>query len=192
MTKHYFDYFPKVEYDLGRSGQLQLSVDITRRFELTQLVQGRAIVFVEYFNGSGDRPDVIAEKYYNDPNLDWLVLITNDVFDPDFEWAMDHWTLHKHIKAKYGSLDVAAATTHHYEWIIQPETVFKDGSRVAERNVKVDLTTYNTIPDESRRLVTCYQHEKNLNDERKKLKLVHSSYTTQILKEAEVIFNANQ
>lgn len=187
--KHYFEHFPIITYDMGMSGVVVSAVDISRRYTLREFLKTYTVIYEPYYVSGGERPDVVAQKYYGDAKLDWLVLIANDVFDPYFQWPMDHFQFIKHIKAKYGDLSTAHQTVHHYEWILVPATVVKDGLRVDEKVVWIDETTYNATPENERRSVSLFDQEKIDNDKRKKLKLIHKQYSTQIIKEVEAIFN---
>lgn len=185
--KHYFEYLPRVDYDMGRAGVKQRAVDISRRFVIENLIKDKPVIYRTYFC-AGDRPDQVAEKVYGDALLDWLILMTNQVIDPFFQWPMDHFQFTEHIKAKYGSLSVAHQTVHHYEWIVRPESRQLDGTVVPERVIIVDQTTYTSLVDNTRRSISLFDEEQRRNDRRKNLRYIDKRFVPQIKDEVEKVF----
>jgi len=61
-------------------------------------------VFFTYTLQEGDRPDIIAEKYYEDSNFAWLIYYANEIIDPYFEWPMQQNEFEEYLKIKYGSI----------------------------------------------------------------------------------------
>lgn len=49
----------------------------------------------------GDRPDLIAYKLYGNPNLYWLILYLNNIYDPYHEWKKDSNAVFESTKQKY-------------------------------------------------------------------------------------------
>ena len=55
----------------------------------------------------GTRPDIIADAYYQDSELDWMVYLSNIVIDPYYDWYLDESDFQKFIIDKYNSIDEA-------------------------------------------------------------------------------------
>lgn len=71
----------------------------------------------EYYSITGDeRPDQIAEKFYGDAELDWVILLTNNILDVNNEWPLEVNSFYKYMIDKYGS-EEAFTDVHHYETI---------------------------------------------------------------------------
>ena len=62
----------------------------------------------------GERPDIVASKVYDDPELDYVVLITNNITDIRSEWPLSNRDLYTYMLDKYGS-EAAMQEVHHYE-----------------------------------------------------------------------------
>lgn len=110
----------------------------------------------------GDRPDTIAADVYNDPELDWVILITNNITNIRNQWPLSNNDLHEYMLDKYGS-EAALTEPHHYE---TPEirdqfnrTVLKKGLEVDSdftftyvgldnKNITTDKSTYDAIQTE--------------------------------------------
>ena len=195
---HYFQPFPAINYDLKKNGKPTALTNITLRFKIQQALLARAVVYYDYQVQEEDRPDIVADLYYQDSTLDWLILIVNDIIDPQFEWPKEQYSLDKFIRQKYGSISEAQATIHHYEKILNAQSTLADGTVVPERTVKIDQTTYNSLAGDTlqgetgfvkvRKEVSAYQYEQDLNDERRNIKLLDQVYVPQVLSAVRGVF----
>ena len=66
-----FNEWPTVSYDLKKNGKPLELTNITLRFKINELLLNKSAVMYSYDVQDGDRPDLLAYKYYNDPTLDW-------------------------------------------------------------------------------------------------------------------------
>tara|TARA_E500000305_G_C3937908_1_gene196022 strand:- start:151 stop:747 length:597 start_codon:yes stop_codon:yes gene_type:complete len=195
---HYFKPFPKIDYDLKKNGKSNSLTNITLRFKVQEALLSQSVIYYDYQVQEEDRPDIVAELYYQDSTLDWLILIVNDIIDPQFEWPKEQYSLDKFIRQKYGSISEAQRTVHHYEKILNAQSTLADGTIVPERTVKIDQTTYNSLAGDTlqgetgfvkiRREVSAYQYEQDLNDERRNIKLLDEVYLPQILSAVRGVF----
>lgn len=185
-----FQYFPIIDYDIDNDGVPIKVTNIVKRFRLVKALENKAVVLTDYQVRERERPDIVAQHFYGDYKLDWLVLLTNQILDPHFEWYMSYYEFRTFLIAKYGSLEAAQTTTHHREKIIQAETERPNGFTIPERTVIVDATTYSETPDSERKLITDYEYERDLNESRRNIKLIKKDFLPQITREAESIFNA--
>lgn len=87
----------------------------------------------DYYVKEGERPDQIAQKFYEDPELDWVVLLSNNITDVQNDWPLDGDAFRKYLIDKYGS-DEKLAEIHHYETVEVKDqferTVIKGGYQV--------------------------------------------------------------
>jgi hypothetical protein len=186
MSK-YFTYFPTVKNDLKNSGNFIDVTNILRRFKFKSSVQKTTGVFYNYDVQSGDRPDIISEKYYGSPNHAWIILYFNNIIDPFFGWPLFSNNFEEYIKGKYGSVFIAQSTVHEYRWIIKQKEVKFDDTIIDERYVVVDETTYNSISSENRKIISKFDYEEEENEKRRKIKILDSRYLQKVLSEAEEI-----
>ena len=75
----YFSMFPNLSYDAKGNGRETIMKDIFRRVKL--VTKNQLIEFDYYDVQDGDAPEIIAHKYYGDPELHWTILIVNDIVD---------------------------------------------------------------------------------------------------------------
>jgi hypothetical protein len=186
MSK-YFQFFPITQHDLQNEGQLVDLTNILRRFRFDTSVKDNAAVYHEYNIQAGDRPDTIAAKYYGDSGYAWVILMLNEIHDPIFGWPLFNQDFDNYIKGKYGSIQAATTTTDHYRKILTQKQVKFDGTIVPERYIRVDKTTYDTLSLTEKYAPTCYEVEEELNEEKRKIKILNKRYLPTIRDEVKGI-----
>lgn len=112
MSK-YFENFPLINYSLDDGISSFVMTDFFRRVKADANSILGSSAYYEYQLADGDTPEILAHKLYGDPNLHWVLLITNETIDPRFDWAQTQNSLTNYIRDKYGAANVNAA--HHYE-----------------------------------------------------------------------------
>ena len=107
----YFKSFPYTLYSLDDISTVQVVTNITARVTLSDEVKTNLSLFDEYDIKDGETPELVADKFYNNSELHWLVLHYNEIIDSRFDWPLDTNNLNRHVAGKY--TDVNA--THHFE-----------------------------------------------------------------------------
>lgn len=185
---HFFRNFPTVDYDIKKNGKTITVPNITAGMKIQDIVRRKKAVFYSYNVPEGERADAIAFKYYGDASLDWVIFLTNQMIDPQFDWPLDRLAFNNYVIKKYGSMTAATSTVHHYEQILQDQTVTFDNINVPERYVEVDLVTYNTLDSSERRTIYNYDYELRLNDAKREIKLLDERYVLDVVNQAQEVF----
>lgn len=118
----YFDRIPKLQYDINRTpinSKYQNVTNIFFRVRVIQEVLNNINSYIIAELEDGDTPEIIAEKVYKDPGAAWMILIANQIVDPQWEWPLNADAFQKYIADKYGSIENAQITPHHYEMIVE-------------------------------------------------------------------------
>ena len=97
-----------------RSDERVLVKNIYRRAKLRTDIDYAITAFDFRLVKEGDRPDTIAAELYNDPELDWIILTTNNITNIRNQWPLSNNDLHSYMLDKYGS-EAALLEPHHYE-----------------------------------------------------------------------------
>jgi len=103
----YFNYLPDIKYDTKpisypfSESEYVVAKNFFRRFKITEEFEQYAVFFKRYSVGDFEAPWQVADAAYGDPKKDWVILLTNNVFNPLFDWPMDSYTLRKYIEGKY-------------------------------------------------------------------------------------------
>jgi hypothetical protein len=197
----FFRPYPTISYRIPGTKKSIPVTDITRRFSVANFIRSVKVTFDEYYVQDGERPDIVAHGYYDDSTLDWLVMLTNEIQDPYYEWPLSYEQFNVMILQKYKGLgtnisDTATysyvnQTIHHYEQIIQEKKIISDygQQRILEEKVlEVDYTTYSTLINSQRRAVSIYDYESKLNENRRHIYLLDLHYTQLIKEQHPYIF----
>jgi hypothetical protein len=107
----YFKSFPYTLYSLDNVTTVQVVTNITNRVTLSDGVKTNLSLYDEYDIKDGETPELVADKFYGNPELHWLVLHYNDILDPRFDWPLDTNNLNRYIAGKYNDVNAV----HHYE-----------------------------------------------------------------------------
>lgn len=185
----YFTTFKKMTYDINKNEDSVTCLDIIKRFKVRDIIRENAYIYHTYDVKEGEKPFMVAMKAYGRVDLEWLILLVNFIFDPYYEWPMTTDEFTAFIKKKYGSIENATQTVHHFERILQQKSILIDGTVVPERSLIVDADSYALLADYERRLVYNYDYEYDLNESRRNIKLLDVQYIRQIELELEKIFS---
>lgn len=116
----YFNYVPDFNYvDRAANARIGSQVKVKnlfRRIKLREDIFQDSTVFEKYQIKGDDRPDNVANEIYGDPELDWLVLVSNNIINIQTEWPMPQLTFDSFLLDKYGSYE-KLNEVHHYESI---------------------------------------------------------------------------
>jgi hypothetical protein len=98
----YFNYFPKTFYDIDTDkNNLEIVTNIISRFVFEQKLKENSAAFYEYSIKDSDTPEIIASKFYGNPERHWIVLAFNDIVDPQWDWPLDYRTFYEYVRLKY-------------------------------------------------------------------------------------------
>jgi len=122
MTNSYFRQVPNLDYVNRNTNARDISNYITvknlfKRGRLRPDIFENLTYFEKYSIKGDDRPDSVAQEYYDDPTLDWLVLLANNITNVQSEWPLPQSSLDEFLLEKYGTYDKLFSGIHHYETI---------------------------------------------------------------------------
>ena len=148
--------------------------NIFRRVVLEEEMQKYATAFEEFYIPEGVRPDNVAQQFYGDPELDWIVLISNNITDIYSQWLKSEANLIDYVNSTYDNPD----SVHHYETYELKDgdiVVVPGGSEVNEDYRHTDLDGDLVAKEESRYPVSNYEHEAYLNDKKRLISIPTSN-----------------
>ena len=120
MTNSYFNQVPNFDYINRNPGSNDISnyVEVKNLFKRGRLrpdIIQDLTYFEKYTIVGDDRPDNVASDYYDDPNLDWVVLLSNNITNIQSEWPLSQSSLDEFLLEKYGTYEKLHSGIHHYE-----------------------------------------------------------------------------
>jgi len=203
MSK-YFNFFPQTLYTTDTiSGDVVKN--ITARFSFEKSFKENTAVCYEYDVQDSDTPEIIASKFYGDSERHWIVLMFNDINDPQFDWPMDYRTLISFIDEKYkdqanvgqSGSNWAQSNVHSY-YKVETRTTLSTNTVVANR-FQVDPNTYSAIVATnndvtlssggtiriqiSKETQSYYNYEMELNESKRKIKLLKQEFVSAVEEE---------
>lgn len=103
MNTNIFELYPSLQYTLDNGESRQIVTDIFKRVILTKEFQDNVSYFEEYDVLDGETPEDVSYRFYDTQSLHWLILMTNNIIDPRFEWPLSEADLLKQVQSKYGT-----------------------------------------------------------------------------------------
>ena len=194
----YFEELPNILYPslLSSRNKVEDRIVVKNLFKRAKLRSDfdQAITAFNYYNiADGMRPDMVAQELYDNPELDWVVLISNNITNVRNQWPLDHNDLHEHMLDKYGS-EANVSGIHHYETrkivdeydrVVIPAGLEVDANfSFKYKNFSNSIVTVNPVSS-----ITNYQYEVKLNDEKRRIRTLKSGYLSAFISEHKEIMN---
>ena len=109
-----FNYYPKTYYTSNtKATGLDTVTNIISRFGFEKKLKDNSSAFYKYQIKDADTPEIIASKFYDNPERHWIVLLFNDIIDPQYDWPLPYSTFIQYVSDKYtanGAADNPAMT----------------------------------------------------------------------------------
>ena len=106
----YFSTLPKIITSNYNDGVIVLTNLLARANILPEALKN-PLLYYTYDIQEGDTPEIIAHKYYGDSERHWIVLMFNDIVDPQFDWPMPYSTFINYVDQKYKANGAANTTS---------------------------------------------------------------------------------
>ncbi len=211
----YFQELPNILYPslIPSRNKVEERIPVKNIFKRAKLRSDldQAITSFNYYTiKEGMRPDVVAQELYDNSELDWVVLISNNITNIRNEWPLDHNDLHEYLLEKYIS-ESNISGVHHHETI---QIIDQYSRLIMEENLEVDsifnfefrgtvesstgsliklnlggtsITKINPV-----RSITNYQYEVKLNDEKRRIKVLKPGFLSAFISEHKEIMSYDQ
>ena len=200
---YYFRKLPNLNYPSPLKTR-ESNLDVVRTKNIFRRVKVREDLFSEFmqfdkYKITGDeRPDNVADKIYGNNNLDWVVLLSNNITDINNEWPLNQIQFNEHLNDKYTPNELASI--HHYETIefrdrdnqlIVPAGLIVDknwsmeylsGGQIRSTNTPSITSNMSTNPVTS---VTFLEFENKINEEKRNINVLKPDLLGLFLKDFE-------
>ena len=196
---NYFKQVPDFEY-VSRLPDAKISdyiavKNLFKKAELRPDIFQDLSTFQKYQIKGDDRPDNVAEDFYQDSSLDWLVLTCNNIINVQTEWPMSQRDFDRFLLDKYGTY-ANLESTHHHETL---EVKNSKGVMMLEKGLEVEsdfsfsyydwwlkeqktIATANLVTE-----VTNYQYEEKIEDAKRNIFLLKVRYLNLVTDDLEDI-----
>jgi hypothetical protein len=206
----YFKYFPKTFYTSDNSSTGVDSVtNIISRFAFENQLKENSTAFYPYQIQDSDTPEIIADKYYDSSERHWVVLLFNDIIDPQFDWPLNSRVLVDYIDQKYKANGASnttvqtglawAMSTNNIQAYFKVITTTSSDNIVTINKYQIDSNTYANTAATTNNYITAnnenvtvkvsketrsfYEYELEENEKKREIKLIKKEFIPDIEKE---------
>lgn len=195
MADQYFSYLPNFEYVSRFPGAKNISdyvqvKNIFKRAKIRSDIFNELSFFTKYQIEGNERPDNVATQVYGDPNLDWLVMLSNNYVNYETEWPLDNESFERYLLYTYGSTENIYKVRHYETNVIRDtlnniivpagKTVPSDYSiTFFDRGLNQLVTSTDIIA------VTNLDYEEKKQDDRRNIFVLKSTYVGLVLDDLE-------
>lgn len=185
----YFKNIPNIEYDTKpisypfSNSDFVIAKNFFRRYQVNPDIFSYSVFFKKYSIVDGERLDTLANKAYGDPFFDWIIILTNNIINPLFDWPLNEYSLRKYCELNYEN---PYSEIHHYETY---ELKNSAGNIVLKGGLIVDQKFYTSpfkywngtqvtqIPgNQLSKPVTVFEYESQKNEDKREIYLLKPEY----------------
>ena len=208
---NYFSYFPRTFYKpIDGGSDFDIVTNIMARFKLQENLKTNTALYYTYKIQEEDTPEVLAYKVYGDPEKHWMILMFNDMIDPQYDWPLTDRALNLFVNSKYSSNANTQSGQTGLMWARQNiHSYYKDITTTFEQNsniisLQIDSGTYantslssTTITLDggyqvqktvSKKTKSYYEYEYELNESKRNIKLIKKEFANSLMKELKNTF----
>ena len=179
----YFRQLPDLDYpsltnDRNSVYDYQIVKNLFKRAVMRDDIFNDVTSFTKYSVVGDERPDQVANTFYNDSGLDWVILTTNNIVHVRDEWPMGSQDFLTYLNAKYTSEELS--NIHHYETktirdsngtLIQPK-----GLTVPENHSITFLDNGVSRTESQLTSFTFLENETRLNDDKRNINILKPEF----------------
>ena len=114
----YFSIIPNISYDEKpisypfSESDFVTAKNFFRRYKLNDDIFSNVVYFKPYIIQEGERPDQVALKAYGNQFYDWVVLLTNNMVNAQYDWPLSNYEMYRTLEEEF---DDPYSEIHHYE-----------------------------------------------------------------------------
>lgn len=197
MAQKYFRNIPNFEYvDRTKDGQnISDYTEVKNLFKRGKLREDifQDLTYFTKYKVVGDmRPDEVAYDVYGDANLDWIVMLSNNILNFENEWPMAQQSYDKYLLDKYGSYP-NMYLDHHYE---TNEIKDSEDRIIIEKGLIVpsdwSITFYDTglgqlVTRSSVYPVSNFEYEERIQNDKRNIFLLKDIYVGLVIDDVETV-----
>ena len=154
--------------------------NLFRRVKVREDLFANFMQFDKYKIVGDERPDNVAQKVYDNDDLDWVILLSNNIVDLNNEWPLTQFQLNEFLNDKYSPQELVSI--HHYETLelrdnrnqlILPAGIVVDEDFNLEYLSGGQVKSTNSLVDgRPVKAVTFYDYENDLNDKKRNINVL--------------------
>ena len=199
----YFSMIPDLKYDTKpisypfSESDYVTAKNFFRRYKIDEDIFGYATFYNRYALQDNIKLETIAKEYYGNSFYDWVIVLTNNMINPQFSLPQTSEVVRKIAEEKYGETE-AYSGIHHYETIrlVSEQTVdgfpviiLADGLIVDHNFYTSDYTYCNGVTavtvscNTVAKPITNYEYEVNENEKKREVYILKETFFPRFLNE---------
>jgi len=207
----YFNSLPKIIYR-DKNNISTIYTNLISRANIIPNILRNVLSYYQYDIKDDDTPEIIAHKYYGDINRFWIVLYSNQILDPQWDWPLSSNKFNNYVESKLGN---TKDDLHHYEKVITTtnqtsgtdnditttiekyEISTEDYTTLSQTLTNGSRTYTYSLPNENITLlieargVTNFDYEYDLNESKRSIQLLNKDYAAQLEEEFMTLMETN-
>ena len=169
--------------------------NLFRRTKIREDLFANFMQFDKYEIVGDERPDNVSEKVYGRDDLDWVVLLSNNIVDINNEWPLSQLQLNRFLSDKYTPQELVSI--HHYETLELRDSknqLILPAGLVVDEDFNLEYlsggqikSTNSLVQGRPVRAVTFFDYENDLNDQKRNINVLKRDFLGIFIKDFEKI-----
>ena len=187
----FFNIVPNIEYDEQpisypfSESDFVVAKNFFRRYKINDDVFQFAVFFKKYTIKDGERPETLAEKIYGNQFYDWVILLTNNMVNAQYDWPRTNYEIYKIVEEEFD--DPYSEISHyeiketigHYQAGLHVDKTFYDSTHKLNINGSVQIKNGNEIASP----ITVAEYYQEENEKKREIYLLKSRYLESFVKD---------
>ena len=188
-----FDYISRINERKSNRDYLEVK-NLFRRPLIREDIFTNFMSFTKYKIIGDERPDQVAYNVYGDEDLDWVVLLANNIINVRDEWPMSQGDFNNYLSEKYGDTG-GVDLIKHYETIqIQDSKgkIFVPKGKIVDSTFKatfLDSGTNQLVEVSPIQGISYRTYEERLQDDKRNINILESRFLSYVIDEVETLLD---
>lgn len=217
---NFFNYYPLTFYTVdANTTSLDTVTNIISRFAFENSLKENSAAFYKYNIKDTDTPESIASKYYNNPERHWIVLLFNDIIDPQYDWPLNYSNFIEYVDNKYAANGASNTTVQsglawaqsinnvhsYYQVNTRTLSTTTSDNKTIKEKIQITSNAYANVIQSTRTFtlengtvvtekvtkekLTYYDYEMEVNESKRTIKLLKPEFAGSVVEEFKEIIN---
>ena len=188
-----FEYISRINERKSNRDYLEVK-NLFRRPLIREDIFTNFMSFTKYKIVGDERPDEVAYNVYGDEDLDWVVLLANNIINVRDEWPMSQGDFNNYLSEKYGDTG-GADLIKHYETIQIKDSkgkIFVPKGKIVDSTFKatfLDSGTNQLVEVSPIEGISYRTYEERLQDDKRNINILESRFLSYVIDEVETLLD---
>ena len=179
----YFQNLPDIGYTEKpikypySSSEVKIAKNFFRRYKINEDVFSLAVYFQKYSIEDGERPETLADRAYDNPHYDWIILLTNNMINAQYDWPLSSNQIYHTLSTEYTD---PFNEIHHYETIeiaqYKAGTIVDETFYNATHKLNINGSVQDKVGSSFVNAIPVAEHFFRENEKKREIYLLKPSY----------------